>query len=186
MILTDVCSVDVTAFKLDVNVTSPVPKEFQFGADRLGSLARTGDNKFPRAGNQFPYDGVIDGEPGDDPRPLELAVKVSGLVFGDGTAAGDASWVSHVQEVRKSEVQDFATELKLLAQIARLEDARAILEGDPDPSLSGSVRAFWLECKRSLSNDTAGWAASINGRAYWIQSLTEIMSQHPDLTMGDK
>ena len=32
----------------------------------------------------------------------------------------------------------------------------------------------------------AEWAASIEYRAYWIQSLTEVTSQHPDLTMESK
>ena len=113
-------------------------------------------------------------------------LKCRGLIFRDGTATGDASWVTHVQEARKRDVQDFATERQLLAQIAHLEDAKAILRGDPDLSLNGSVRRFWLECKRSLSNDPAEWAASIEDRAYWIQSLTEVMSQHPELTMDDK
>jgi hypothetical protein len=186
MILTDVCSVDVTAFELGVNVTSPISKAFEFGADRIGSAARTGNRKFPRAGADFPFDWIVAGEPAEDPRPLELNVKVHGLVFRDGTAAGDSSWVKEVQERRKRDVQDFVTERELLTQIAHLQDAKAILKGDPDPSLNGSVRRFWLECKSSLSNDPAGWAASIENRAYWIQSLTEAMSQHPELTMEDK
>ena len=31
MILTNVCSVDITAFTLEVNVTSPIPQARQFG-----------------------------------------------------------------------------------------------------------------------------------------------------------
>ncbi len=186
MILTNVCSVDITAFTLELNVTSPIPQTRQFGADMLGGLAAFNTWKIPRAGTEFPYDGVIGGEPEDDPRPLEFTVKARGLIFRDGTAAGDAAWVAHVQERRKSDVQDFAAELKLLAQIARLEDARAILNGDPDSSLSGPVRTFWLECKRSLSKDPASWAASINDRASWVRSLNEAFTKHPDLTIDDK
>ncbi len=99
---------------------------------------------------------------------------------------GDESWVTHVQERRKSDVQDFATELKLLAEIAHLEDARAILKGEPDPSLTGPVRTFWLECKRGLSNDPARWAAHINSSASWVQALTEAFSEHPELKMEGK
>ncbi len=164
MILTNVCSVDITALTLEVNVTSPIPQAIQFGIDVLGSLARPADQKIPRAGAEFPFDSAIAGEPEDDPRPLELTVKARGLVFRDGTAAGDALWVTHIQENRKKTVQQFAAELKLLGQIARLEDAKAILKGDPDPSLKGPLRTYWLECQRSLSNDPARWAALIDAR----------------------
>jgi len=186
MILTNVCSVDITAFMLDVKITSPIPQERHPGMDMLGGLAQSGDQKLPRAGTAFPFDWVIAGEPEDDLRPLELTVRVRGLTFRDGTAAGDASWVAHVEEVRKSEVQDFATELKLLAQIAHLQDAKSILKGDPDASLREPVRAFWLECKRSLSNDPARWAAHIDDSALRARSFAETMSQHPDLTMDSK
>ena len=129
MILTDVCSVDVTAFELDIDVSSPTPQERHPGVDLLGSLAQPGDQKVPRAGTEFPFDWIIAGE-ADDPRPLELTVKVRGLIFRDGTGAGEATWVTNVQEARTNTVQQFAKELRLLAQIARLEDAKAILKGD--------------------------------------------------------
>jgi hypothetical protein len=186
MVLTNACSVDITAFLLEINVSSPVPQERRPGVDMLGHLAQPGDQKVPRAGTQFPFDWVIAGEPEDDPRPLELTVKVRGLIFRDGTATGDATWVADVQESRKNTVQQFATELKLLGQIARLEDAKAILKGDPDPSLKGPVRTYWLECQRSLSNDPAAWAAYIDRRAYWLKSLTRALTEHPELTMEDK
>ncbi len=185
MILTDVCSVDVTAFTLDINVSSPIPQERHPGVDLLGSLAQPGDQKIPRVGIEFPFDWVIIGEP-EDPRPLELTVKVRGLIFRDGTAAGDAAWVTHIQELRKNTIQQFATELKLLAQITHLEDAKAILNGEPDPSLKGAVRAFWLENKGNLSNDPARWARYIDRRAYELQSLTKTLSEHPELTMEGK
>jgi hypothetical protein len=82
---------------------------------------------------EFPFDWSIVGEPEDDPHPLEFTVRARGVVFRDGTAAGDATWVTETQEDRKRLIQQFATELKLLAQIAQLEDAKAILKGDPDP-----------------------------------------------------
>jgi hypothetical protein len=186
MVLTNACSVDITAFLLDINVSSPVPQERRPGVDMLGRLAQPGDQKVPRAGAQFPFDWVIAGEPEDDPRPLELTVKVRGLIFRDGTATGDATWVADVQESRKNTVQQFATELKLLGQIARLEDAKAILKGEPDPSLTGPVRTFWLECKRGLSNDPTRWAAHINSSASWVQALTEAFSEHPELKMEGK
>jgi hypothetical protein len=186
MILTNVCSVDITAFKLDINVTSPIPQERHPSVDMLGSLARLNDKKIPRARTEFPYDSYISAEPEDDSRPLELTVKVRGLIFRDGTAAGDALWVSYFQENRKKMVQQFATELRMLAQIARLEDAKAILKGEPDPSLKGAVRAFWLENKSNVGNDPAKWAAFINPRASHLQSLVELMSEHPELTMEDK
>src|SRR5450432_897100 len=44
MILTDVCSVDVTAFMLDVNVTSPVRQERHPDMDMLNGLAQLGDS----------------------------------------------------------------------------------------------------------------------------------------------
>lgn len=185
MILTNVCSVDVTAFTLDIIVSSPAPQERHPSIDLLGSLAQPGDQKVPRARTEFPFDWIIAGE-ADDPHPLELTVKVRGLVFRDGTAAGDATWVTHVQEVRKNAVQQFATELKLLAQIAHLEDAKAILGGDPDPSLKGAVRAFWLENKGNLSNDPARWARYINRRAYELQCLTKTLTEHPELTVEGK
>ena len=105
------------------------------------------------------------------------------LIFRDGTAAGDATWITHVQEARKSLVQQFAAELRLLAQIARLEDAKAMLKGEPDPSLSGAVRAYWLENKGSLTNDPAEWAAYVDRRGYELRSLTEVLTEHPELTM---
>jgi hypothetical protein len=185
MILTDVCSVDITAFTLEINVSSPVRQERHPGVDLLGSLAQHGDQKVPRVGVEFPFDWIIAGE-ADDPRPLDLTVKARGLIFRDGTAVGDASWVTHIQDVRKNTVQQFATELKLLAQIAHLEDARAILRGDPDPSLKGAVRAFWLENKGNLSNDPARWARYIDRRAYELQSLTKTLTEHPELTMEGK
>ena len=186
MILTNVCSVDVTAFTLDIKVKSPVPQERHPGVDMQGSIAKPGDQNIPRAGAEFPFDWVIAGEPEDDARPLELTVTARGLIFRDGTAAGDATWVTHVQESRKNTVQQFAAELKLLGQIARLEDAKVILKGDPDPSLKGPVRAYWLECQRSLSNDPARWAAYVNRRAFWLRSLTEALTEHPELTMESK
>ncbi len=187
MILTDVCSVDITAFALDADIKSPVPQQENRSVDMLGHLARPNNQKIPAAGTGFPYDDWgVSGEPEDDPRPLELTVKVRGLIFRDGTAVGDASWVTWVQESRKKLVQQFATELKLLAPIARLEDAKAILVGDPDSSLKGAVRAFWLENKAHLSNDPARWAAFVNRRTDELQSLTEVMTQHPELTMEDK
>ncbi len=185
MILTDVCSVDITAFTLEINVSSPVPQERHPGVDLLGSVAQPGDQKVPRVGVEFPFDWTIAGE-ADDPRPLELTVKVRGLVFRDGTAAGDASWVAHIQELRKDTIKQFATELKLLAQITHLEDAKAILNAEPDPLLKGAVRVFWLENKGHLSNEPAAWKAFIDRRTYELQSLIETMGQHPDLTMEDK
>ncbi len=186
MILTNVCSVDITAFTLNVNVTSPIPQELQFGADVLGRLAQLSDKQILRAGTEFPFDWIISGEPDDDPRPLELTVQARGLIFRDGTAAGDATWVTDVQKARKGLVQQFATELKLLGEIAHLEDAKAILKGDPDPSLEGPVRSYWLECQRSLLKDPASWAAYVNRRAYWLRSLTEALTEHPELTMESK
>ena len=83
-------------------------------------------------------------------------------------------------------MKQFATQLKLLAQITHLEDAKAILNAEPDPLLKGAVRAFWLENKGHLSNDPAEWKAFIDRRTYELQSLIETMGQHPDLTMEDK
>ena len=186
MVLTNVCSVDITAFMLDINVSSPTPQQDRPGMDLIGCVARPNDSKCLRAGAEFPFDSVIAGEPEDDRRPLKLTVTVFGLIFRDGTAVGDAPWVTHNQERRKSDVQDFAAELKMLARITRLEDAKAILKGDPDPSSSRPVRRFWLECKRGLSNDPAEWAAYIGNTTRWIQSLTEAFSEHPELTMEDK
>jgi hypothetical protein len=186
MILTNVCAVDITAFVLDINVTSPIPQERHPGVDMLGNLAQANDKKIPRAGAGFPYYLVIAGEPEDDPRPLELTVKVRALVFRDGTAAGDASFVTWVQDNRSKLVQQFTTELKMLAQIARLEDAKAILRGDPDSSLKDGFRAFWLENKSNVGNDPAKWAAFITPRASHLQSLVELMNEHPELKMEDK
>ena len=186
MILTNVCSVDVTAFMLDINVTSPLSQQSRPGMDLIGGVARLNDSKFPWAGTEFPFDAVISGEPEDDPRPLELTVKVFGLIFRDGTAVGDESWVTHNQERRKSDVRNFAAELKLLGQIARLEDATKILKGDPDPSLSPPVRRFWLECRHGLSNNPADWAESISRTANWVQALSQAFSEHPELKMVDK
>ncbi len=131
---------------------------------------------------EFPFDWSIVGEPEDDPHPLEFTVRARGVVFRDGTAAGDATWVTETQEDRKRLIQQFATELKLLAQIAQLEDAKAILQ----TPLKGAVRAFWLENQGNLSDDRARWAAFINRRTSELQSLIEVMSQRPDLTMDDK
>ncbi len=186
MILTNVCSVNVTAFTLDLNVTSPIPQKRHPGVDMLGRLAQPGGGKIPRTGTEFPFDWNIAGEPEEDSRPLELTVKVSGLVFRDGTAAGDASWVADVQEARKKTVQEFTAELALLAQIAHLEKAKAVLSGDPDPSLKGAVRAFWLQCKRSLPDDPAKWTEYIDQRAYELQALTKVFSEHTELTMDSK
>ncbi len=91
-----------------------------------------------------------------------------------------------MQEVRRNTVQEFATELKLLAQIARLGYAKAVLRGAPDLSPEGAVRAFWLENKGNLSKDPAEWRAFIDRRTYELQSLTETMSQHPELMMEGK
>ncbi len=191
MVLTNVCSVDVTAFKLDISVTSPNPQERNPGVDMLGRLAlppvaQLRDKQIPWAGTEFPYDSSISAEPEGDPRPLELTVKVRALIFRDGTAAGDASWVTSVQENRRKLVQQFTTELKMVNQIARLEDAKAILKGDPDPSLEGAVRAFWLENKSNVGNDPAKWAAFITSRTSNLRLLVELMSQYPELKMEDK
>jgi hypothetical protein len=129
MILTNVCSVDITAFMLDINVTSPIPQEHRPGMDVPGALARHSDKT--RA--EFPFDWSIVGEPEDDPHPLEFTVRARGAVFRDGTAAGDATWVTETQEDRKRLIQQFATELKLLAQIARLEDAKRFSKATQTP-----------------------------------------------------
>jgi hypothetical protein len=59
MILTNVCSVDITAFTLEVNVTSPIPQARQFGMDVVGALARHSDKEIPQAGAEFPFDWTV-------------------------------------------------------------------------------------------------------------------------------
>ena len=159
--------------------------------DMLGRLAlppsaQRRDKQVPWAGTEFPYDYSISGEPEGDPRPLELTVKVLGLVFRDGTAAGDTSFVTWVRESRKKMALQFTTELTVVNQVARLEDAKAILKGDPDPSLEGAVRAFWLENKSNVGNDPAKWAAFITSRVSNLQLLVELMSEYTELKMGEQ
>jgi hypothetical protein len=51
MILTNACSVDITAFMLDIYVTSPVPQELRPGKDLIGSVTRPDNKDFRSTGS---------------------------------------------------------------------------------------------------------------------------------------
>ena len=66
MVLTNVCFVDITAFKLVIDVSSPVPRKVNGGGDFIGRLWRglPNYNKLPLASRDFPFDVPVSGGAG--------------------------------------------------------------------------------------------------------------------------
>jgi len=51
----------------------------------------------------------------------------------------------------------------LLVKVARLDDAKVLLRGDPDNSLNDDLKAFWREIKGNVGNDPVRWGRTSTG-----------------------
>jgi hypothetical protein len=182
LILKNICSVDITAFSLEADIKSPVAQQHREGVDMVYQLhtASPAYEKIPLAGRDFRYDfGVRDDPAGE--LPFEGAVKVIGIAFRDVTAVGDAAWVKRLTESRKLGLKNSTDELDLLAKVAHLDDAKAMLQGDPDESLSDDMKAFWREIKGNVGNDPARWGAYVNRRINEMQQFISILKEQSEL-----
>ena len=182
LVLKNICSVDITAFSLEADIKSPVAQKFRHADDMVGRLRPNSSlyNKIPLAGRDFPYDySFRDDSAGES--PFEGAVKVTALAFRDLTVIGESDWVNWIERTRKADLRDFTDKLALLVKVARLSDAKMLLQGDPDNSLDDDLKAFWREIKGNVGNDPVEWGAYVNWRVKEMQDFIRLLKEQSEL-----
>jgi hypothetical protein len=106
---------------------------------------------------------------------------VIGIAFRDVTAVGDAAWVKRLTESRELGLRNSTDELNLLAKVARLSDAKVLLQGDPDSSLNAPLKAFWRDIQRNVGNDPVSWGAFVGRRMNEAQTFIRILKEQSEL-----
>jgi hypothetical protein len=182
LVLKNICSVDITAFSLEADMKSPVAQKHKQGVDMVYQLhtASPAYEKIPLAGRDFPYDFGFRDDPAGE-LPFEGTVKVKGIAFRDVTAVGDADWVKRMNEDRQLDLKNFTDERELLVKVAHLDDAKALLKGDPDDSLNNQVKAFWREIQQNVGNDPVKWGAYVNRRVNEVQIFISLLKEQSEL-----
>jgi hypothetical protein len=182
LVLKNICSVDITAFSLEADIKSPVAQKNRVGVDMVFQLHPDSPvyNKIPLAGHDFPYDFSFRDDPAGE-LPFEGTVKVIGIAFRDVTAVGDAAWVKRLSESRELGLKNSTDERDLLVKVARLSDAKVLLQGDPDSSLNAPLKAFWREIQANVGNDPVEWGAYVNRRINEAQTFIRILKEQSEL-----
>jgi hypothetical protein len=182
LLLRNTCSADITAFFLEADIKSPVAQQIRQGDDMVYRLAHDSPlyNKIPLAGQDFPYDFSFRDDPAGE-LPFEGTIKVIAVAFRDVTAVGRDDKVKWLIGSRKSDVTNFRDKLDLLAKVAHLDDAKAMLQRDPDGSLSDDMKAFRRDLQRNVGNDPARWGAYVNRRINEMQQFISIVKEQSEL-----